>query len=189
MRVRHLNCATMCPPLASAMNEVGHMVAHVLVVETADGALLVDTGLGSARLGIAAADVRHIVVTDLDLDHAGGLSDFPAATVHVLERERACAEGPLPLRRGHTLGHCGVAVRDGDRWLLHAGDAYFHHAELRGERAPFLLEGFQRAVAMDGGLRLENRARLVELARQGAVEIFCAHDPSELAAAQARARR
>jgi glyoxylase-like metal-dependent hydrolase (beta-lactamase superfamily II) len=24
---------------------------------------------------------------------------------------------------GHTLGHCGVAIRQGDRWLLHAGDA------------------------------------------------------------------
>jgi glyoxylase-like metal-dependent hydrolase (beta-lactamase superfamily II) len=24
---------------------------------------------------------------------------------------------------GHTSGHCGVAVRDGDGWLLHCGDA------------------------------------------------------------------
>ena len=34
-------------------------------------------------LGFAASDVRHIVLTHLDLDHAGGLSDFPAAEVHV----------------------------------------------------------------------------------------------------------
>ncbi len=33
---------------------------------------------------------------------------------------------PLP---GHTRGHCGVAVRRSDDWLLHCGDAYFHHAE------------------------------------------------------------
>ncbi|HEU4906298.1 MAG TPA: MBL fold metallo-hydrolase, partial [Solirubrobacterales bacterium] len=35
-------------------------------------------------LGFAAADVRQIVTTHLDLDHAGGLPDFPAAEVHVL---------------------------------------------------------------------------------------------------------
>ena len=29
-------------------------------------------------LGFAAGDVRHIVTTHLDLDHAGGLPDFPA---------------------------------------------------------------------------------------------------------------
>lgn len=28
-------------------------------------------------------DVRHIVLTHLDLDHAGGLPDFPHAKVHV----------------------------------------------------------------------------------------------------------
>ncbi len=39
------------------------------------------------RLGFAAADVRHIVLTHLDLDHAGGLSDFPTAQVHVLDVE------------------------------------------------------------------------------------------------------
>jgi glyoxylase-like metal-dependent hydrolase (beta-lactamase superfamily II) len=40
------------------------------------------------RLGFAASDVRHIVLTHLDFDHAGGLDDFPAATVHLLAQER-----------------------------------------------------------------------------------------------------
>ena len=31
---------------------------------------------------------------------------------------------------GHTLGHTGVAIRTGDSWLLHCGDAYFHHNEI-----------------------------------------------------------
>jgi glyoxylase-like metal-dependent hydrolase (beta-lactamase superfamily II) len=31
---------------------------------------------------------------------------------------------------GHTRGHAGVAVRTGDRWLPHAGDAYFSHTQL-----------------------------------------------------------
>ena len=43
------------------------------------------------RLGFKAADVRHIVLTHLDFDHAGGLDDFPAATVHMLAAERDSA--------------------------------------------------------------------------------------------------
>src|SRR5437667_742951 len=34
-------------------------------------------------MGHAAGDVRDIVLTHLHVDHAGGLEDFPAATVHV----------------------------------------------------------------------------------------------------------
>jgi glyoxylase-like metal-dependent hydrolase (beta-lactamase superfamily II) len=45
-------------------------------------------------LGFAASDVRHIVMTHLDFDHAGGLEDFPGATVHVMERELSDATGP-----------------------------------------------------------------------------------------------
>jgi glyoxylase-like metal-dependent hydrolase (beta-lactamase superfamily II) len=40
------------------------------------------------RLGFSAADVRHIVLSHLDFDHAGGLDDFPHATVHMLRIER-----------------------------------------------------------------------------------------------------
>lgn len=36
------------------------------------------------RLGFSARDVRHIVLTHLDFDHAGGLDDFPEATVHMM---------------------------------------------------------------------------------------------------------
>jgi len=43
-------------------------------------------------LGFQAHDVRHIVLTHLDFDHAGGLEDFPEARVHVLASEREAAE-------------------------------------------------------------------------------------------------
>jgi glyoxylase-like metal-dependent hydrolase (beta-lactamase superfamily II) len=122
-----------------------------------------------ARLGYQPEDVRHIVLTHMHFDHAGGLPDFPWAKVHVHRREyeaiksgkfrrwadggynrRILDHGPdfvfyegtggkwydfdaiclpfepemwlLPLF-GHTSGHCGVAVKDRDRWLLHVGDA------------------------------------------------------------------
>lgn len=48
-------------------------------------------------LGHSPGDVRHIVLTHLDFDHAGGLDDFPGATVHVMAREYDAATGP---RRG-----------------------------------------------------------------------------------------
>jgi glyoxylase-like metal-dependent hydrolase (beta-lactamase superfamily II) len=40
------------------------------------------------KLGYDVRDVRHIVLTHLDFDHAGGLDDFPHATVHMLALER-----------------------------------------------------------------------------------------------------
>lgn len=40
------------------------------------------------RLGYRASDVRHIILTHLDFDHAGGLDDFPMAKVHLLRDER-----------------------------------------------------------------------------------------------------
>lgn len=43
------------------------------------------------RLGFSAKDVRHVVCTHLDVDHAGGLPDFPDAKVHVHTRERDAA--------------------------------------------------------------------------------------------------
>jgi glyoxylase-like metal-dependent hydrolase (beta-lactamase superfamily II) len=43
------------------------------------------------RLGYQARDVRHIVLSHLDFDHAGGLDDFPGAEVHMLAREQESA--------------------------------------------------------------------------------------------------
>lgn len=44
--------------------------------------------------GFSAGDVRHIIVTHLDFDHAGGLEDFPQALVHVMDAEFSAASGP-----------------------------------------------------------------------------------------------
>lgn len=47
------------------------------------------------RLGFQAQDVRHIVLTHLDFDHAGGLDDFPRAQVHLMRLERDAAQAQL----------------------------------------------------------------------------------------------
>lgn len=41
------------------------------------------------QLGFQAADVRHIVLTHLDFDHAGGITDFPNARLHLMQDEIA----------------------------------------------------------------------------------------------------
>lgn len=46
--------------------------------------------------GYAPTDVRHIVLTHMDLDHVGGLVDFPHAEVHLHAAELAAARA----RRG-----------------------------------------------------------------------------------------
>lgn len=52
------------------------------------------------RLGLRPDDVRHIVLTHLDFDHAGGIEDSPNATVHVMDSElRAATLRPSLLDR------------------------------------------------------------------------------------------
>lgn len=268
--VHHLNCATMCPPVAFLIGQpglgFGRMIAHCLLLETArDGLVLVETGLGTrdvagatrlspmfrsvARprldraetalaqveaLGFQAADVRHIVVTHLDVDHAGGIADFPAARVHVHAREHAAAmtrsstvekgryipahwaHGPnwqvysedgdtwrglpavtrlagldadvalVPLH-GHTRGHSAVVVHAGERWLVHAGDAYFHRSSLEGNRLPLGLAAFERVAEVDRGARRASLAALRQLRTSYPdLDIFCAHDAREYDAVSSR---
>jgi len=71
-------------------------------------------------LGFAAADVRHIVATHLDPDHAGGLPDFPAAEVHVFAPELAAALNPrLDERARYRRAH----LEHGPRWAEHRSEA------------------------------------------------------------------
>ncbi|MEV6237709.1 MBL fold metallo-hydrolase [Lentzea sp. NPDC051838] len=74
------------------------------------------------RLGYSVSDVRHVLVTHLDVDHCGGLPDFPHATVHVLDAElrAAVAEAPSFRYRPAHWAH-------GPQWRTYesTGEAWF----------------------------------------------------------------
>ena len=80
---------------------------------------------------------------------------------------------------GHTLGHCGVAVQQGDRWVLHAGDAYYLRVEMETDDHPVSLIAAQRAD--DDTQRRQSLAELRRLAANhgGEIAIFGYHDPGE----------
>lgn len=44
------------------------------------------------HLGLHPSDVRHIVMTHLDFDHAGGIPDFPYARIHLTAAEAEAAQ-------------------------------------------------------------------------------------------------
>jgi glyoxylase-like metal-dependent hydrolase (beta-lactamase superfamily II) len=84
---------------------------------------------------------------------------------------------------GHTLGHAGVAVKTDEKWLLHAGDAYFFHGETQSrENCPPGLRFFQSVVQTDKAARLSNQDRLRTLVADHGdeIETISAHDPVEL---------
>lgn len=86
---------------------------------------------------------------------------------------------PLP---GHTVGHCGVAIQQGDRWLLHVGDAYYLRVELTTDEHPVSAMAAQRAD--DDEQRRTSLAHLRRLARDhhDSIDLVGYHDLAELPA-------
>lgn len=83
---------------------------------------------------------------------------------------------------GHTLGHCGVAVGQGARWVLHVGDAYYLRVELERDDHPVSALTARRAD--DNALRLASLNHLRRLAHEHGTEIdlFGYHDFGEFPA-------
>lgn len=123
------------------------MVCHCWLIETKTHLILVDTGFGTSdlknptqlgpsarlfgwdrnpqqtalaqitRLGFKATDVREIVLTHLDLDHAGGIADFPEAIIHLLEPELSAAQQ----RRGlmNKIRYRPAHFSHNPKWQVH----------------------------------------------------------------------
>lgn len=88
---------------------------------------------------------------------------------------------------GHSRGHAAVAVDDGDRWVLHVGDAFYHHGQIDGTaKPPKSLLAMERVIAQDWAKVRSNHERLAELWRRGDSNILLvnAHDPTLLHLAQ-----
>ena len=85
----------------------------------------------------------------------------------------------LVLLFGHTVGHCGVAIRQVNRWLLHAGDAYYLRAELDLDDHPVSALTARRAD--DNPRRVASLEHLRRLAREhrGEIDLFGYHDFAE----------
>jgi hypothetical protein len=67
-----------------------------------------------------------------------------------------------------------------DKWLLHAGDAYFFHGQIAARpRMPLVLGLFQRRADMDRATRLANQEglRVLKQRHDKDVTIFNSHDP------------
>lgn len=261
-QVHHLNCGSFCLYCAPFFGQRGlkaELVCHCLLLETDQGLVLIDTGLGVQdylhpkkrlgalistlgtiqsninltaisqiqRLGFKPSDVKHILVTHLDFDHAGGISDFPNAMVHILSSEFNATQNfnyknkirykseqlkqhrywnfiepafgeswyqlskvqgfkifqdeilMIPLL-GHTEGHCGIAIKQKEHWLLFCGDAYYSHQQLNPKTKLPALELTERLFAHDNLQRIESLKQIQLLAQnQPQIEIICAHDPIE----------
>lgn len=167
MRIHHIGCGTMSPYGGKWIDGFSHgltarLVCHCWLLETANGLVLIDTGLGPdddqhprprlssfvmranrspvmqsktaleqvRRLGFTARDVRHIVLTHMDFDCAGGIPDFPEAQVHVLASEFERARHPRSwLDRQRYSPQPG---RDERRWNVYATpDEWFGFAAAR----------------------------------------------------------
>jgi glyoxylase-like metal-dependent hydrolase (beta-lactamase superfamily II) len=77
------------------------------------------------QMGFDPKDVRHIILTHLDFDHAGGIDDFPNAQVHLMELERrAIADRNSFISKGRyspsqltQSKHWNTYFPDGERWF------------------------------------------------------------------------
>lgn len=76
------------------------------------------------KLGYKATDVSDILVTHLHLDHAGGITDFPNASVHVYKEEYDAAKNPANmLEKGGYLprqwsnAQWKIHETKGEKWM------------------------------------------------------------------------
>ena len=97
-----------------------------------------ETAVAQVRaLGLDPADVRHIVVTHLDFDHAGGLEDFPHATVHVTAREKEVADerrGGVFVSRKRYRPQQWDEMQDWSLYPLGGGERWFGFDAVRDLR-------------------------------------------------------
>ncbi|WNN49419.1 MBL fold metallo-hydrolase [Siccibacter colletis] len=77
------------------------------------------------QLGFQAADVRHIILTHLDFDHAGGITDFPQARLHVMQDEIATAKAQRTWLDRRRYADSQWRTEDGWHGYAPGGESWF----------------------------------------------------------------
>lgn len=67
------------------------------------------------KSGFKKEDVQHIILTHLHADHAGGISDFPMAKIHVMKKEYDMVVGQKTV----PLGYATKQFKFAPRWRVH----------------------------------------------------------------------
>lgn len=81
---------------------------------------------------------------------------------------------------GHTLGHCGVALKSDTDWLFYVGDAYYLKEELTDPEHP--VHKLAEMRADDNRLRIDSLNNVRRLmAENPQVKVFAYHDANEFA--------
>jgi N-acyl homoserine lactone hydrolase len=152
-----------------------------------------------ARIGLTCDDIDTLIITHTDIDHVGGIGDFPGATIVIGGAERAyprprywndrspiewpdnayrivdqdcdlCAGVTLLTTPGHAPGHLSLLVHLPQTGpVLLVGDAISRPAEME--------EGF--GGAWDEDLARASAKKVMDLVRsEGALAIY-GHDPEQ----------
>lgn len=79
---------------------------------------------------------------------------------------------------GHTLGHCGVALKKDNKWLFYIADAYYMRIELHDANHP--VNKLAEMRADDNNLRLDTLEKIKNLINEHPeIEVFGYHDIEE----------
>lgn len=79
---------------------------------------------------------------------------------------------------GHTLGHCGVAIKTNNKWMFYIADAYYMRVELNDSHHP--VNQLAKMRADNNDLRLESLDKIRNLINEHPeIEVFGYHDIEE----------
>jgi N-acyl homoserine lactone hydrolase len=154
-----------------------------------------------ARLGLAPADITHLIMTHTHIDHVGGLGDFPNAIIIIGAAERACPQPlywadihPIPWPEtatylvidqdtelhpgltllttpGHSPGHLSLLIR-----LPHTGPVLLTADAIS---RPEEVEQDRFGGAWNEAQTRASAHQLMQLARQEQAWVIYGHDPAQ----------
>lgn len=177
MKIHHLNCGTMYPRYPRGTQSILYCLLvgtnnGLFLVDTGFGiqdyknptwftkifivslnmprSLAETAAYQVEALGYSRNDVKHIVMTHLHSDHAGGLRDFPDAQVHVHKAEYEAIQSPQGFKeRFYDAEHW----THGPKWVVHEKEEKEYWFGLRNIRVLEDLKPDVRLIPLHGHTR------------------------------------